>query len=71
MTESSGDERAGNLLRQMKFGVFGLGNSVYPKNYFNRVSRTLDRFGERGEGRGEEEEGEKGKEEKKGKKKRK
>eukprot|EP00008_Paramoeba_atlantica_P001700 CAMPEP_0201502540 /NCGR_PEP_ID=MMETSP0151_2-20130828/84187_1 /ASSEMBLY_ACC=CAM_ASM_000257 /TAXON_ID=200890 /ORGANISM="Paramoeba atlantica, Strain 621/1 / CCAP 1560/9" /LENGTH=633 /DNA_ID=CAMNT_0047896141 /DNA_START=2992 /DNA_END=4893 /DNA_ORIENTATION=- len=42
VTFESANERSGNLLRQMKFGVFGLGNTLYPKQYYNRVSRTLD-----------------------------
>lgn len=59
VTEEANEPRAGNLLRKLKFSVFGLGDSAYPKRYYNKVGRTLDRcfnrmgakrFYKRGEG---------------------
>jgi tRNA wybutosine-synthesizing protein 1 len=39
--DEGGNERNGNMMRNVRYAVFGLGNSLYAKNY-NRASRDLD-----------------------------
>lgn len=39
--DEGANERSGNMMRTVKYAVFGLGNTLYAK-HFNQAARGLD-----------------------------